>query len=132
MGSLKEVQRWKREHTEAVLPYWMRPALAMALGLGVADASPAIPTNPGASPTEIAEVNQVLEANGYTDIAVLSGDDQIVTASAIKDGKKSVVDVDPITGDHPPAHRSAAYARSARFGRGPDANPRWRPAVNPG
>jgi hypothetical protein len=98
MGSPKEVQRWKLEHTEAVLPYWMRPALDMALGLGVADASPAIPTNPGASPTEIAEVNQVLEANGYTDIAVLSGDDQIVTASAIKDGKKSVVDVDPITG----------------------------------
>jgi hypothetical protein len=29
---------------------------------------------------------------------VLTSDDQIVTASAIKDGKKSVVDVDLITG----------------------------------
>jgi hypothetical protein len=70
----------------------------MALGLGAADASAAIPTNPGALPTEIARPKRLLEANGYTDISVLSSDDQIVTASAMKDGKKSLVDVDPITG----------------------------------
>jgi hypothetical protein len=79
---------------------WIRPtfALVMALGLGVADAFAAIPTNPGALPTEITQAKWLLEANGYTDIAVLSSDDQIVTASAMKDEKKSRVDVDPITG----------------------------------
>jgi hypothetical protein len=64
----------------------------------VADPSAAIPTKPGALPTEIAQAKRVLEANGYTDISVLSSDGQIVTASAMKDGKKSLVDVDPITG----------------------------------
>ena len=79
---------------------WIRPTLAlvMALGLGVADTCAAIPTNPRSLPTEIARPKRLLEANGYTDISVLSSDDQIVAASAMKDGKKSLVDLDPITG----------------------------------
>jgi len=41
----------------------------------VADASAAIPTKLGALPTKIAQAKRVLEANGYTDISVLSSDD---------------------------------------------------------
>lgn len=85
---------------EVVLAHWMRwaLALALALGLGVADASAAVPATPGPSSTEIAEAKKILAANGYSDIAVLSSDDRLVTASAMKDGKKSVLDVDPMTG----------------------------------
>jgi hypothetical protein len=57
-------------------------------GSGPIDASAAIPTNPGALPTEIAQAKRLLEANGYADISVLSSDDQIVAASAMKDGSR--------------------------------------------
>ena len=73
-------------------------ALAMALAVGVAQSLAAVPTNPKATSTEINEAKHVLEANGYRDIVVLSSDDQMVTASTMKDGAKSVVDVDPMTG----------------------------------
>ena len=84
---------------EAVLAHWMRwaLALAMALGLGIAEASAAVPAA-GPSSTEIGEAKKVLAANGYSDIAVLPSNDRLVTASAMKDGKKSVLDVDPMTG----------------------------------
>jgi hypothetical protein len=99
-------------------------ALAMALGLGVADAAAAISANPRASSTEIAEAKKLLEANGYTDIAVLASDDRMVTASAVKDGKRSVLDVDPMTGiilphvDMPPIPSGLAPVTGMR------ANPR--------
>ena len=73
-------------------------ALAMALAIGAAQALAVIPTNPKATSTEINEAKHLLEANGYRDITVLSSDDQMVTASAMKDGAKHVVDVDPMTG----------------------------------
>ena len=99
-GNVKLRPSCTRELREAVLAHsTMRTlALAMALGLGVADASAAIPANPAASSTEVAEAKRVLAANGYTDIAVLSSDDRMITASVTKDGKKSVLDVDPMTG----------------------------------
>jgi hypothetical protein len=88
----------------AVLAHWARRGLALglALGLGVADVAAATPTNSRASSTEIAEAKKVLEANGYADIAVLARDGRMVTASAVKDGQKSVLDVDPMTGIIPP------------------------------
>jgi len=73
-------------------------ALAMALAVGVAQFLVAVPANTKATSTEINEAKHVLEVNGYRDIVVLSSDDQMVTASATKDGAKSVVDVDPMTG----------------------------------
>ncbi len=57
----------------------------------------AVPAHPHASAAEIGEAKRVLEANGYRDITVLSSDDQMVTASAVKDGTAKVLDVDPLT-----------------------------------
>ncbi|MGH7123216.1 MAG: PepSY domain-containing protein [Stellaceae bacterium] len=72
--------------------------IAAALAIGAAHASAAIPSKPRATPTEVSQAKHVLEENGYRDIAVLSTDNQIVTASVQKDGAKNVVDVDPLTG----------------------------------
>lgn len=71
--------------------------LAVALWLGMETASAAVPANSNIPPTAITEAKRVLQVNGYADIAVLGGDDRLVTVSAVKDGKKSVVDVDPLT-----------------------------------
>ena len=84
---------------EAVLAHCTRAlALALALGVGIAEASAAVPADAGPSSTEIGEAKKVLAANGYSDIAVLPSHDRLVTASAMRDGKKSVLDVDPMTG----------------------------------
>lgn len=73
-------------------------ALALALALAVLGASAsAAPGKPAASLTEIAAARRVLEVNGYTDIVILSNDGRLVTASAVRDGEKSLVDVDPMT-----------------------------------
>jgi hypothetical protein len=71
--------------------------LAVALGLAMGAASAAIPARPNAAPAQIAEAKRVLEADGYTGIAVVGGNDRLITASAVKDGRKSLVDVDPMT-----------------------------------
>lgn len=71
--------------------------LAMALALIAANAVVATPAHPRASAAEINEAQRILDANGYKDVTVLSSDDQLVTASAVKDGTKSVLDVDPMT-----------------------------------
>jgi len=70
----------------------------MALALGLAEASAAAPASFQATSAEIAEAKRVLEASGYSDIAVLSSHDQMITFSAMKDGKKRVLDVDAMTG----------------------------------
>ncbi len=44
------------------------------------------------------DLESALQANGYAGVAVLSSDNQLVTASATKDRVKRVVDVDPLTG----------------------------------
>jgi hypothetical protein len=71
--------------------------LAIAAALIGAEAAAAVPAHPRASAAEINEAKRLLEASGYRDVTVLSSDDQIVTASAVKDGTKSVLDVDPMT-----------------------------------
>ena len=68
-------------------------ALIMCAAGAIAD----VPAQPHATPAEIAEAKRLLAADGYSDIAVLSSEDQLVTASAMKDGRKRVVDVDPTT-----------------------------------
>lgn len=84
----------------AVWAHWTGRAiaLAIALALGLAEASAAAPASFQATSAEIAEAKRVLEASGYSDIAVLSSHDQMVTVSAMKAGKKSVLDVDAMTG----------------------------------
>lgn len=84
----------------AVWAHWTGRALALAvaLALGLADASAAAPASFQATSAEIAEAKRVLQANGYSDIAVLSSHDQMVTVSAMKGGKKSILDVDAMTG----------------------------------
>ena len=72
-------------------------ALALALILGSISARADLPMRPQATSTEIAQAKRLLEANGYSEIAVLSSDDQLVTLSAKKDGSRSVLDVDPMT-----------------------------------
>lgn len=72
-------------------------AIAAALSVGAGVAFAAVPPSAKIPPREIAEAKRVLETNGYTDIAVLGGNDRLVTASATKQGQKSVVDVDPMT-----------------------------------
>lgn len=72
-------------------------ALALALILGSGSARADVPARPQATSAEIAQAKRLLERNGYSDIAVLSSDDQLVTLSARKDGTRSVLDVDPIT-----------------------------------
>jgi hypothetical protein len=83
----------------ALLACRMRGALALAVALaaGAGQSLAAVPANPKATSTEISEAKHVLEVNGYSNVAVLSSDDQIVTASAVKDGAKHVLDVDPMT-----------------------------------
>jgi Peptidase propeptide and YPEB domain len=73
-------------------------ALAVALAVGATQSFAAVPAKPEATSTEIREAKHVLEANGYSNVAVLSSDDQMVTASAVKDGARHVLDVDPMTG----------------------------------
>ncbi len=70
----------------------------MALALGTANAMAAVPGNPRATAADVAEAKRVLQAAGYSGVAVLSSDNQLVTASVVKDGAKSLVDVDPLTG----------------------------------
>jgi hypothetical protein len=72
-------------------------APVLALIMGAAGAVAGVPAQPHATPAEIAEAKRLLAADGYSDIAVLSSEDQLVTASAMKDGRKRVVDVDPTT-----------------------------------
>lgn len=81
----------------ARFPSWAL-SLAAALALGAADAAAAVPAGPRATETEIGEARRVLDANGYSDISVVSSDDRMVTVSARKDGARRIVDVDPMTG----------------------------------
>jgi hypothetical protein len=73
-------------------------ALALASMTDPAGAIADVSARPHAMPGEIAAAKRVLAANGYSEIAVLSSDDQLVTLSAKKDGARSVLDVDPLTG----------------------------------
>jgi hypothetical protein len=79
-----------------ILAHSAKLALAVAVGLMLGAAGAWAAT--AASSAEIATAKRLLAANGYADIAVLSTDDQLVTASAMRDGQRTVVDVDPMTG----------------------------------
>jgi hypothetical protein len=70
----------------------------MALTVAAADAAAVVPAHPSASAAEIGEARRILEADGYKDVTVLSSDDRLVTVAAMKDGAKTVLDVDPMTG----------------------------------
>jgi hypothetical protein len=84
----------------ARLARWTKRSAGFAIAavLMTAHAVAAVPAHPHASAAEIGEAKRILEANGYHDVSVLSSDDQMVTASAVKDGAKTVLDVDPLTG----------------------------------
>ena len=84
----------------ARLVHWMKQSLGFAIAgaLIASHAVAAVPAHPRASAAEISEAKRILEADGYRDVAVLSSDDQMVTASAVKDGSKAVLDIDPMTG----------------------------------
>ena len=73
-------------------------ALGAALSLGAAAALAALPAGADARSKEAAKAKGVLEADGYSVIAILGSDDQLVTASVRRGGEKSIVDVDPMTG----------------------------------
>ena len=82
----------------AQLAHWMTCCLAIAIALAGGVAHAAVPSHPRASAAEVTEAKRVLEASGYRDVSVLSSDDQMITVSAVKDGTKRVLDVDPLTG----------------------------------
>lgn len=84
----------------ALLAPWKKRAIELAtvLAMVAVDATAAVPAHPHASAAQIAAARRILDANGYKDVMLLSSDDQLVTAAAVKDGTKVVLDVDPMTG----------------------------------